>query len=102
MCFFSDTCEDIGLPEGIPLKRVFEASCNVWAHEQCASWSEGVRCRDNVVENVPEAALQAYEYQCPLCKRYGASVKCRACSKHYHFSCATAHGGLLVFTVDTV
>ena len=83
-------------------------------HENCARWSDGVILKGGSKEETPEktpdknskkktgeligvdkAVKASINQKCVHCKHFGASVKCRASGKFYHFPCAAASGSFL-------
>ena len=45
--------------------------------------------------NVDQAVSNSITQKCVYCKRFGASVKCKASGKFYHWPCATASGSFM-------
>ena len=82
-------------------------------HEKCALWSDGVIRKKRIREestssespskpeadyryiNVDQAVVNCITEKCVYCKHFGASVKCRASGKFYHWPCATASGSFM-------
>ena len=82
-------------------------------HEKCALWSEGVLRKKRIREesassdtpprpeqdyryiNVDQAVFNCITQKCVHCKHFGASVKCKASAKFYHWPCATASGSFM-------
>ena len=84
-----------------------------YVHEKCALWSEGVVRKKRITEegtssdtssrpkpeyrytNVDQAVFDCMTQKCVYCKHFGASVRCKASGKHYHWPCATASGSFM-------
>ena len=85
-----------------------------YVHEKCALWSEGVIRKKRIREensssespskpegpdyryiNVDQAVFNGITQKCVYCKHFGASVKCKASGKYYHWPCATASGSFM-------
>ena len=45
--------------------------------------------------NVDQAVFNGITQKCVYCKHFGASVKCKASGKYYHWPCATASGSFM-------
>ncbi|CAL1287615.1 unnamed protein product [Larinioides sclopetarius] len=76
---------------------IFEPSGELFAHFNCAAWSEGVsKTFEKKLFNVDKAVVQAAFQRCSKCDKYGASVKCcfSECTKIYHYPCAIVSGAL--------
>ncbi|CAH8563642.1 unnamed protein product [Dicrocoelium dendriticum] len=71
----------------------------IFAHHCCASWSMGVHFNENSqlsLDGVEDAAKHALTQICALCRRLGASLRCRfpGCDTYFHFPCAAGSGCL--------
>ena len=89
-----------------PLKCI---SGHFYVHEKCALWSDGVLRKKRIKEdesekknepeyryiNVDQAVSNSITQKCVYCKHFGASVKCKASGKFYHWPCATASGSFM-------
>ncbi|KAK8769166.1 hypothetical protein V5799_014369 [Amblyomma americanum] len=75
-------------------EREVEVSKELWVHETCATWSQGVYLGGNRVHGLQEAVADAAHLICCKCKLVGASLACitRGCSEKYHYLCAVEKG----------
>ncbi|EEC03469.1 hypothetical protein IscW_ISCW016760, partial [Ixodes scapularis] len=75
------------------------ASRELWVHEACATWTQGVYLGGHRVHGLQEAAQEAALLACCKCKLPGASVGCvtRGCTEKYHYQCAVERGCHLDF-----
>ncbi|KAL1469590.1 hypothetical protein MTO96_024920 [Rhipicephalus appendiculatus] len=75
-------------------EREPEVSKELWVHEACATWSQGVYLGGNRVHGLQEAVAEATHLVCCKCKLVGASLGClsRGCSEKYHYLCAVEKG----------
>lgn len=75
-------------------EREADASKELWVHEACATWSQGVYLGGNRVHGLQEAVAEAIHLLCCKCKFVGASLACitRGCSEKYHYVCAVEKG----------
>ncbi|XP_065301570.1 retinoic acid-induced protein 1-like isoform X1 [Dermacentor albipictus] len=75
-------------------EREVEVSKELWVHETCATWSQGVYLGGNRVHGLQEAVAEAAHLVCCKCKLVGASLGCitRGCSEKYHYLCAVEKG----------
>lgn len=75
------------------------ASRELWVHEACATWTQGVYLGGHRVHGLQEAAQEAALLACCKCKLPGASVGCvtRGCAEKYHYQCAVERGCHLDF-----
>lgn len=112
-----DELENVGFSEEPDLTLVFETSGHFYVHENCAIWSHGVT-KNSVKEEasssektpekgaankkwaeslqgVDKAVSAAINQKCMHCKHFGASVRCKASGKMYHFPCAAASGSFM-------
>lgn len=109
-----DELENVGFSDEPDLTLVFETSGHFYVHENCAIWSHGVSKNpvkeEANTEKTPEkgskkwteslqgidkAVSAAINQKCMHCKHYGASVRCKASGKMYHFPCAAASGSFM-------
>nr|XP_057922363.1 histone-lysine N-methyltransferase 2C isoform X2 [Doryrhamphus excisus] len=91
---FWDELSHVGLPHDLNVQSLFESG-QCWAHQSCASWSEGVcEGEGQSLLNVDRAIDSGSTKHCAYCKRLGASIKCCAegCTQLYHYPCAGAAG----------
>ncbi|KAG8188064.1 hypothetical protein JTE90_014303 [Oedothorax gibbosus] len=78
-------------------KDIFESSGEMYAHFNCAAYSDGVtKTFEKKLFSVDKAFVAAAFQRCSKCDRYGASVKCcySECTKIYHYPCAIVSGAL--------
>lgn len=75
-------------------EREPEVCKELWVHEACATWSQGVYLGGNRVHGLQEAVAEAAHLVCCKCKLVGASLGClsRGCSEKYHYLCAVEKG----------
>ena len=113
-----DELENIGFAEEPDISLLFETSGYFYVHENCAVWSDGVtkkavksedsseatnnktpeknKKKDNsILIGVSKAVKASTNQRCAYCKHFGASVKCMASGKMYHFPCAAASGSFM-------
>ena len=114
-----DELENIGFAEEPDIGLLFETSGYFYVHENCAMWSDGVtkkavkaedpaseasnktpekakNKKDNsILIGVDKAVKASTNQRCAYCKHFGASVKCKASGKMYHFPCAAASGSFM-------
>ncbi|KAM8839649.1 histone-lysine N-methyltransferase 2C isoform 3-T3 [Synchiropus picturatus] len=91
---FWDELSHVGLPPDHNVRSLFKSG-QCWAHQSCASWSEGVCAGEGQsLLNVDRAIDSGSTKHCAYCKRLGASIKCCAegCAQLYHYPCAGAAG----------
>lgn len=71
----------------------------LWVHEACATWTQGVYLGGHRVHGLQEAVAEAALLPCCKCKLPGASVGCvtRGCAEKYHYPCAVEKGCHLDF-----
>ena len=113
-----DELENVGFTEEPDITLLFEVTY-FYVHENCAAWSEGViikkspkeevvspeklanttpeksKIKKNNADNmtgVDKAVKASINQKCAYCNHFGASVKCKASGKMYHFPCAAASG----------
>jgi retinoic acid-induced protein 1 len=66
----------------------------VWFHEECIAWSNGVYLVGHRVRNIEEIVKDSSESVCTKCKLTGANLGClhKGCSSRFHFLCAKDKG----------
>ncbi|XP_060071741.1 uncharacterized protein LOC132551599 [Ylistrum balloti] len=66
----------------------------VWVHEDCLAWADGVLLIGQKVYGLEEATRIASSMVCSVCKESGAMMGClhKGCSQKYHFYCAIETG----------
>ncbi|KAK6170014.1 hypothetical protein SNE40_018508 [Patella caerulea] len=62
----------------------------VWVHENCTLWSDGVFLIDSKIYGLEEAVKVASSSNCSGCKEAGAMIGClhKGCNQKYHYMCA--------------
>eukprot|EP00094_Tigriopus_californicus_P002578 TCALIF_02490-PA protein Name:"Similar to Kmt2c Histone-lysine N-methyltransferase 2C (Mus musculus)" AED:0.04 eAED:0.11 QI:0/0.63/0.25/1/0.81/0.66/12/0/2215 len=100
-----DELENVGFTEEPEHALIFESSGHLFVHKQCALWSTDVTKRkseegesenlEKVLIGVEKAVTAAMWQKCAHCKHFGASVKCKASGKFYHFPCGAASGSFM-------
>ena len=109
-----DELENVGFTEEPDITLLFETNGYFYVHENCAIWSDGVTAKkpsekEAEKEKTPEKKKTTPEYlmgvdkavrnsvtqKCEHCKHFGATVKCKASGKMYHFPCAAASGSFM-------
>ncbi|XP_061174925.1 uncharacterized protein LOC133184101 [Saccostrea echinata] len=66
----------------------------VWVHEDCIAWADGVLLIGQKIYGLKEATSVASATMCSACNEYGAMVGClhKGCSQKYHYICALESG----------
>ncbi|KAL3178748.1 hypothetical protein MRX96_009428 [Rhipicephalus microplus] len=84
-------------------EREPEVCKELWVHEACAAWSQGVYLGGNRVHGLQEAVAEAAHLVCCKCKLVGASLGClsRGCSEKYHYLCAVEKGTLILLLIQS-
>lgn len=106
-----DELENVGFNEEPDVGLLFETNGFFYVHENCAAWSDGVArkvVKEEETDKTPEkkkkidsyigvdkAIIASVNQKCVYCKHFGASVKCKASGKTYHFPCAAASGSFM-------
>ena len=109
-----DELENVGFSEEPDIILLFETSGHFYVHENCATWSEGikkpaVKDEKESADKTPEkksgkitemngvdlAVKSSVNQKCGYCKHFGASVKCKESGRMYHFPCAAASGSFM-------
>ncbi|KAK7484693.1 hypothetical protein BaRGS_00024101, partial [Batillaria attramentaria] len=67
-----------------------DAPQEVWVHEDCAMWSNGVYLVGSRVYGLEEALKAATATMCACCREKGAMVGClhKGCNQTFHYMCA--------------
>ncbi|XP_072167719.1 uncharacterized protein [Diadema setosum] len=62
----------------------------LWVHEECAVWAQGVFFLHGTLYGIHEAVKAAATKKCNLCRDPGASIGClsKGCKQVYHYLCA--------------
>lgn len=83
-------------PRGWASDREVEKS-EVWVHEDCLVWSQGVFSVGGILYGLHAAVKEARLVECTRCKEKGATLGCRTkgCKKAFHYLCAIEVGCLL-------
>jgi hypothetical protein len=76
-----------------------------YVHERCSLWSHGVTTKKETsleeavhsrgLSGLEGAVISAAWQRCAHCKHFGASVKCKASGRYYHFPCGAASGSFM-------
>lgn len=66
----------------------------VWVHEDCIAWADGVLLIGQKIYGLEEATAIASTTMCSVCKGNGAMVGClhKGCSQKLHYICAVESG----------
>lgn len=66
----------------------------LWVHEDCAVWTQGVYLVGHRVRGLEEAVREAQDLCCSKCKFVGATLACvmRGCAEKFHYLCAVERG----------
>lgn len=66
----------------------------VWVHEDCIAWADGVLLIGQKIYGLEEATAIASTTMCSACKENGAMVGClhKGCSQKFHYICAVESG----------
>ncbi|XP_048758079.2 uncharacterized protein PF3D7_1120600-like [Ostrea edulis] len=66
----------------------------VWVHEDCIAWADGVLLIGQKIYGLEEATSVASATMCSSCKEHGAMVGClhKGCSQKFHYICAVESG----------
>ncbi|KAG8176221.1 hypothetical protein JTE90_008125 [Oedothorax gibbosus] len=66
----------------------------VWIHEDCAVWCQGISLMAEEVQGLEDAITEARENVCCKCSLNGATLGCwgKSCKEQYHYSCAKETG----------
>ncbi|XP_071963731.1 uncharacterized protein [Antedon mediterranea] len=69
----------------------------IWVHEECAVWAQGVYLVGGNIYGLHEAVKAACQMSCSHCKQIGATLGCfsKACTWTSHFMCSVNAGCLL-------
>lgn len=62
----------------------------VWIHEDCLVWSEGVHLVGKKILKMEEVIKASFNHNCSTCKTKGATIGCvgKRCRRKYHYICA--------------
>lgn len=69
----------------------------VWIHEDCLVWSEGVHLVGKKILKMEEVIKASLNHNCSACKTKGATLGCigKRCRRKYHYDCARVANCLL-------
>lgn len=69
----------------------------VWIHEDCLVWSEGVHLVGKKILKMEEVIKASFNHNCSACKTKGATLGCigKRCRRKYHYDCARVANCLL-------
>lgn len=62
----------------------------VWVHEDCLVWSEGVHLIGKKIVNMEDVIKASFNHNCSICKTKGATIGCvgKRCRRKFHYVCA--------------
>ena len=62
----------------------------IWIHEDCLVWSEGVHIVGKQILNMDQVIKDSFHHNCSLCKVKGATIGCsgKRCRRKFHYVCA--------------
>lgn len=62
----------------------------IWIHEECLVWSEGVHLVGTKIMKMEEVIRASFTHNCSMCKSKGATIGCmgKRCRRKFHFNCA--------------
>lgn len=72
------------------MSKVDETNYEVWFHEECLVWANGVYMIGTKIVGMEAAIWSSTRYRCSRCSKNGANVSClsRDCRKPAHIGCA--------------
>lgn len=72
------------------MTKVSEIAYEVWVHEDCVVWSDGVYIVGARIVGLDAAVWSCSRHKCSICEQYGAVVTCfeRGCKIEAHVPCA--------------
>ena len=61
----------------------------IWIHEDCLVWSEGVHLVGKKIFKMDETIKASFNYNCSICKTKGATIGCagKRCRRKFHYIC---------------
>lgn len=61
----------------------------IWVHEDCLVWSEGVHLVGNKILKMEETIKASFNHNCSYCKTKGATIGCcgKRCRRKFHYLC---------------
>uniref|UniRef100_A0A6G1SEI8 Retinoic acid-induced protein 1 n=2 Tax=Aceria tosichella TaxID=561515 RepID=A0A6G1SEI8_9ACAR len=61
----------------------------IWIHEDCLVWSEGVHLVGNKILKMEETIKASFNHNCSVCKTKGATIGCsgKRCRRKFHYIC---------------
>lgn len=70
----------------------------VWIHEDCLIWSEGVHLVGKKILKMDEIIKASFNHNCSICKTKGATLGCigKRCRRKFHYTCARDTGNCLL------
>ncbi|XP_050716817.1 histone-lysine N-methyltransferase 2C-like isoform X5 [Eriocheir sinensis] len=80
------------------ISMLFEPSGHCYVHYMCALWSSNVELtNDDTITHVDRAVVAGASQRCAQCKKFGATLLCKAlgCQQFFHFPCAMSSGSLM-------
>lgn len=72
------------------LNHTIASMKEVWVHENCLVWSEGVHLIGRKIIKMDEVIRASLDNNCILCRTKGATLGCigRKCRRKFHYICA--------------
>lgn len=72
------------------MTKVSETAYEVWVHEDCVVWADGVYIVGARIVGLDAAVWSCSRHKCCICEQYGAVVTCleRGCKIEAHVPCA--------------
>lgn len=72
------------------MTKVNDTAYEIWTHEDCIVWSNGVHIIGARIVGLESAVWSSTRHQCTICKQYGAVISClqRECTNKTHTPCA--------------
>lgn len=66
----------------------------IWIHEDCLVWSEGVHLVGNKILKMEETIKASFNHNCSACKTKGATIGCsgKRCRRMFHYICGRDGG----------
>lgn len=73
------------------MTKVSETAYEVWVHEDCVVWANGVYLVGATIIGLDAAVWGTSRHKCSICERFGAGIAClkRGCRAEAHVPCAS-------------
>lgn len=70
----------------------------VWMHEDCLVWSEGIHLVGKKIIKLEDVIKASFNHNCTICKTKGATIGCagKRCRRKFHYVCARDDKGCLL------